>query len=74
MKKLLIIVAISCLGTAYGLHVVELYQETKVRQAIEAECLRSLIQTGIERRDIRVSNGTCVVILEANPTQDLDPN
>ena len=74
MKKLLIIIAISSLGAAYGLHVVELYQETKVRQAIEAECLRALIQTGIERRDIRVSNGTCAVILEPNSSQSLDTN
>ena len=74
MKKLLIIIAISCLGAAYGLHVVELYQETKVRQAIEAECLRALIRTGIERRDIQVSNGTCVVILEPNSSQSLDTN
>ena len=74
MKKLLLIIALSCLGAAYGLHVTALYQEVKAQQALAAECLRDLIQAGIERRDIQVSNGTCVVILEANSTQDLDAN
>ena len=37
------------------------YEEAKATQELEAACIHKHIQLGIERRDIHVVKGTCLI-------------